>query len=83
MPIYNVDSGMEDGYSDEPEDDPLIAYPIDDEGADHEPILRAFNQGFKAAEEDIPISLNPYKPRSRQHEAWNDGYEGCLTQGDE
>jgi hypothetical protein len=54
------------------EHDPLIAFE-DDGGELHQPYL-AFNQGFDAAEQGTPASLNPYDESTREHAWWAMGY---------
>lgn len=55
--------------------DPLIAYE-DDHVTDevHQPYT-AFNQGFDAGEQAIPISLNPYPEGTTEHAWWGSGWE--------
>lgn len=57
--------------------DPLIAYP-DDPGGDtvHQPYT-AFLQGWDAAEEGLPESLNPYPDGSEERTWWAWGYGNC------
>lgn len=58
--------------------------------SDHDPLMRleddfesdevhhpysAMIQGFDAAEQGIPQSLNPYEEDTREYHSWNTGYE--------
>ena len=57
------------------DDDPLIAYDDDPiHNTVHQPYT-AFNQGFDAGEQDIPISLNPYQLETREYEWWEEGHK--------
>lgn len=64
------------------EHDPLIALEDDPEhGSVHQP-YSAFNQGFDAGEQGIPISLNPYPEESIWWHWWNDGHEHATDYSD-
>lgn len=55
--------------------DPLMQ--LDDDPVDntvHHP-YSAFNQGWDAAEQGIPWSLNPYEDGTREADWWELGYE--------
>lgn len=55
-------------------DDPLIAYEDDPIGDTvHQPYT-AFCQGFDAAAQGTPASLNPYDEGSRENAWWAMGY---------
>lgn len=55
--------------------DPLIAFEDDPETDEiHQPFT-AWNQGYEASEQDIPVSLNPYHEGSREYEWWEWGWE--------
>lgn len=56
-------------------DDPLIAYEDDFENDTVHHPYTAFNQGYEARQCDISLSLNPYDPGTREHDAWVDGWE--------
>lgn len=62
------------------DDDPLIAYE-DDPYTDkvHQPFT-AWNQGWNAAEQGIPQSLNPYPQYSVTALFWDDGHEEYAEQ---
>lgn len=59
---------------------PLVAYEDDFENDTVHHPYTAWNQGFDASEQGIPISLNPYKDDSREFDAWNEGWSFAAIQ---